>query len=330
MTRPAFQFYTGDWQKNAKLRRCSHAARGAWIDVLCLLHDSEDEYGVLRWPLKDIAQAASAPMPLIRELVSKGVLKGADKDAEPYVYRPKHAGKEGEPVTLVVAGDGPCWYSSRFVRDEWVRQRRGQSTQFSATNQPTKGHEEVAPKASPKGGIGGPQGDGPSSSSSKEKVSKASPSHPPAGGKAVRFDDFWLAWPKNERKQDKAKCLEHWKRHGLDALADVIEADVRTKRGTTKWGDGFIEAPLVYLRGKRWEDGVTPNDGSPAEAAANWWESSPGIRAKGIELTLGDWDEIREQWGPYRARVFAEAGPGPWNAPKPAGLPGVLKTMEPA
>jgi len=171
--RPAFQFYTGDWQKNAKLRRCSPAARGVWIDVLCLMHDS-DEYGVLRWPLKDIANAAGASMSLVRELVSKGVLKGADKDAEPYVYRAKHAGKLGEPVVLALPDGGPIWYSSRFVRDEWVRQKRGESTRFDTANQPDS--------RSPKGGLGEREGDGPSTSSSpsgSEAIASAGAGAPP-------------------------------------------------------------------------------------------------------------------------------------------------------
>lgn len=95
------------------------------------------------------------------------------------------------------------------------------------------------------------------------EVSKASPSHPAARG--ARFAEFWTAWPAGERKQDKAKCLDHWRRNQLDASADTILADVRTKRGTQKWQEGYIEAPLVYLRGKRWEDGVVPA-ASAAEA----------------------------------------------------------------
>ncbi|WP_455154142.1 hypothetical protein [Cupriavidus campinensis] len=161
MKRPSFQFYPADWRNNAKLRRCSEAARGAWMDILCVLHDS-DEYGVCRWPLADLARAAGVPMKLAKELAAKDVLKGADKNAVPYVYMPRHAGKNGDPVTLVNANDGPCWYCSRFVRDEWVRQRRGGSTQFAADNQPPK----KEPKASPKGGIGERQGDGPTSTSS--------------------------------------------------------------------------------------------------------------------------------------------------------------------
>lgn len=104
-------------------------------------------------------------------------------------------------------------------------------------------------------------------SPASKSVSKPSASHPPAGGLAAGFDDFWLAWPKGERKQDKAKCLEHWKRNTLRDVADLILADVRVKRGTVKWSEGFIEAPLVYLRGRRWEDGVEPDAPTPAANA---------------------------------------------------------------
>lgn len=37
---PAFQFYPGDWMKDPALRSVSLAARGLWIDMLCLMHES--------------------------------------------------------------------------------------------------------------------------------------------------------------------------------------------------------------------------------------------------------------------------------------------------
>ena len=169
MKRPAFQFYPADWRNNAKLRRCSEAARGVWMDVLCVLHDS-DEYGVCRWPLVDLARAAGANLKLVKELAQKDVLKGSDKNTAPYVYTPRHAGKNGDPVTLVDTDGGPCWYSSRFVRDEWVRLRRGSTTQFSSENQPPKIEPKTPPKPKPKGGIGDRQGDGPTSSSSSTSI----------------------------------------------------------------------------------------------------------------------------------------------------------------
>ncbi len=162
MKRPAFQLYAADWMGNAKLRRCSEAARGAWIDVMCLMHDS-DEYGVLRWPLSDIARAAGVGIKYLRELIEKGVLKGGDNGCAAYVFTPRHSGKDGEPVALLAATDKPCWYSSRFVRDEYIRQRRGGESRFdSGDNNPRKSK----PKATPKPPFGDGEGDGPTSSSS--------------------------------------------------------------------------------------------------------------------------------------------------------------------
>ena len=189
MKRPAFQFYPADWRSNAKLRRCSDAARGAWMDVLCVLHDS-DEYGVARYPLTELARAAGVPLRLLKELVAKDVLKGADKDAPAYVFTPSHAGKDGEPVTLVDESAGPCWYCTRFVRDEHVRQKRGASTRFSGDNQPPK----VEPKGAPKPPIGDGEGDGASSASASASSTARAKEHegliplPPAadgGGNAV-------------------------------------------------------------------------------------------------------------------------------------------------
>jgi len=198
--RPSFQFYPADWRANAKLRRCSEAARGVWMDILCVLHDAE-EYGVCRWPLADLARASGASLKLVRELVEKGVLKGADKDAEPYVFTPRHAGKDGDPATLVTANGGPCWYCSRFVRDEWVRQRRGSATRFDDTNQPPKAGPKATPKPSPIPPIGERQGDG-SSSSSSSSPSLRSGERSPNGSRLPAdwvLPEDWRAWAEGQR-----------------------------------------------------------------------------------------------------------------------------------
>jgi hypothetical protein len=75
-----------------------------------------------------------------------------------------------------------------------------------------------------------------------------------------RFDEFWAAWPKSERKQDRLKCAEKWRLGNLDEIAINVLADVETKKLTQKWQGGFIEAPEVYLNNRRWEDGVTPDE----------------------------------------------------------------------
>jgi uncharacterized protein YdaU (DUF1376 family) len=146
-------------------------------------------------------------------------------------------------------------------------------------------------------------------------ITKKNPPSPRKRGAGLRFEDFWLSWPKNERKQDKAKCLDHWKRHELDEQADAVLSDVRTKRGTEKWREGFIEAPLVYLRGQRWMDGVTPNDGGVADQVMPWHETPAGVDRKAVELGLVKWDRDAfehaepgsESFMAFRARIIRAA-----------------------
>jgi len=266
MKRPAFQFYPGDWKKNAKLRRCSPAARGVWMDILCLFHDAEDEYGVLRWPLKDIANAAGASMAFVRELVDKGVLKGADKEAPAYVYRPKHAGKVGEPVTLVIHDGGPVWFSSRMVRDEWVRQRRGESTRFDSANQPDS--------RSPKAGIGERQGDGPSTSSSpsgsEAKASDGAGAPPPVEKppkvktpEEMTKEEIWRAGRSVLLNADvpKDQCGTFLGALVSDYGADIVVQAVRSAvKETPADPRSYLKATCQRLKGERADPITVPSD----------------------------------------------------------------------
>ncbi len=145
MKRPSFQFYPDDWTGNSNLRRCTHEEKGIWMDVLCILHDQE-EYGIVRWPLAEIAQAVGVTKTKLKRLVDKGVLKGIDagSQCDPFIFVPRSGRKDGAPVTLIEQQDGPLWYSSRMVLDEYKRKVRG------GIDDTSKG----TPDPSPKGGIG--------------------------------------------------------------------------------------------------------------------------------------------------------------------------------
>lgn len=90
-------------------------------------------------------------------------------------------------------------------------------------------------------------------------------SHPQGAGKpppAVdegRFPDFWRAWPKTDRKQDRKKCLAKWKSKGLDLLADRIIEHVEAMKATSKWRDGYDPLVMTYLNGDRWQDPIPPD-----------------------------------------------------------------------
>ncbi len=86
---PYFQFYPGDWLKDGALRRCSPAARGLWIDMLCLMHNSETECslesGGTPWTDDEIVGAVSGfakvLLPALQELFDKGVAKRSESGA---------------------------------------------------------------------------------------------------------------------------------------------------------------------------------------------------------------------------------------------------------
>lgn len=201
-------------------------------------------------------------MKLLRELADKDVLKGNDKHAADYLHTPTHAGKKGEPVKLVDAGNGPCWYCSRFVRDEWMRMRRGGETQFSTESQP-KREPKTPPNGAPIPPIGERQGDGASSSSSASSESKIKRTE----RQAARFAEFWTIYP--NRKGRKA-ALAQWNRKGYDAIADRIIADVKARiAGDHDWLRGYVPHGSTYVNGEGWEDSIIPPaNGTTAASSA--------------------------------------------------------------
>lgn len=179
MKRPSFQFYPADWKSNMKLRICSEQAKGAWIEILCILHDCE-EYGVFRRKLSELIRASGVSKSSVKELVEKGVLKGSDDTPEEFVYTPRSGRKNGEPVTLIRSESGPCWYSTRMVRDEYVRKNKAAQGQFSSDNQPEKSSSNHSPMPPIGEEYGDVKSDGSTSSSTstsslntlKEKINK--------------------------------------------------------------------------------------------------------------------------------------------------------------
>lgn len=72
-----------------------------------------------------------------------------------------------------------------------------------------------------------------------------------------KFEEFWKIYP-GPRKVQKSKCLQHWRTHGFDVIADQIVLHVAAMAQTPQWreADGkYIPAPLTYLNQRRFEDG---------------------------------------------------------------------------
>ena len=251
MSRPSFQFYTKDWRSNSKLRRCSPAARGVWIDILCALHDS-DEYGIARYTLKELASEVGASLVHVRELVAKGVLKGADKgNVGPHIYVPRSGRKDGPPVTLLPVQAGPLWYSSRMVTDEYKNAHRGEGTRFGEGKGDDKA--EALPPAPPPSPTRR-EGDGPSSSSSsavREGDSEADASAEPSSGRPLSAKDrIWALGVPLLGEGSRGLLGKLAKAHGDDVLAKVLaEATLERPIEPRAWVIAACEAAVA--RGKR-------------------------------------------------------------------------------
>ncbi len=136
---PAFQFYPGDWRRDTALRSCSVAARGLWVDLMCLMHDGEP-YGHLSVQGRALTDAQSASMvglalPTYRKLL-----------------------KELETAGVPSRDEKRCLYSRRMVRDEQVRRARAEGGPKSLENPnvprpkgPSEGPPEGYPSDHPSG-----------------------------------------------------------------------------------------------------------------------------------------------------------------------------------
>ena len=77
---PWFKWYPADWRADPKLRMCSLAARGLWIELLGFMHEA-DPYGHLtiggRSPsAEQIAALVGAPLKVVRKLLAELELRG--------------------------------------------------------------------------------------------------------------------------------------------------------------------------------------------------------------------------------------------------------------
>lgn len=132
MKLPAFQFYPGDWRKDPDLSRCSKAAKGVWVDMMCLMFECEERgvlaTGGLPWTNEEIAAAVggdlTGALTCIQELLDKRVA---------------HRNESG------------AVYSRRMVRDEHKRKSCGNAGKMGGGNPKFKGQGKGNSKGDVKG-----------------------------------------------------------------------------------------------------------------------------------------------------------------------------------
>lgn len=135
MKRPAFQFYPADWRKDVELRSCSLAARGLWIDLLCIAHECEP-YGHLMlngrpMTVANITGQIGVPAAQVKKLLDELLANGVARQTT-----------EG------------AIYSKRMVDDERLREARAEGGKAGAGHG-AKGAAHGSKGGRPKTGKGG-------------------------------------------------------------------------------------------------------------------------------------------------------------------------------
>lgn len=213
---PSFQFYPGDWLRDAGLRACTAASRGVWMDLLCFMHDSPVRGHLLKangqpFTVIELARAVGlTPVALNRhlaELESAGVFdRTPDKvilsrrmasDEEARRTASENGKKGGNPELLKGKPEGLS-----------PRSQDGQPDANRGVNPPLKG--------------GDGEGISPSSSSSSSSSSNTFPAaEPPAEGEVKKPPKKRTPNPTTPRQRNPL----------FDALAEVTGLDPATAGG---------------------------------------------------------------------------------------------------
>lgn len=224
MKRPAFQFYPADWRKDPALSTCSLAARGLWIELMCVAHEAEN-YGVLAingrpMTIQQIARSVGESVPAVTKLM--GELEGAG------VFSRDETGSV---------------FSRRMVKDERLRDVRAAAGRLGGNPNLLKQMDNQDDK----------QNLTPSSSSSTSVDTPQVPDD--------LFDRFWASYPRHTAKQAARKAWDRLKLAANDPRIPAIRAGLARAKASKEWakdGGEFIPHPATWLNGKRWEDEYTP------------------------------------------------------------------------
>jgi len=138
---PAFQFYPGDWLKDPALRAASSGARGLWIDMLCLMWESQPR-GYLQTP---------TGAPLTDEQIARMTGNCSLEEVRGWLAELESLGVFSRTSSGVI-------YSRRLVREERKRvlcreagKRGGNPALIAPTTRTVKGEAKGRTKGQSKG-----------------------------------------------------------------------------------------------------------------------------------------------------------------------------------
>jgi hypothetical protein len=276
---PYLTWFPGDWRKDPCVQCLDLEHKGAWFEMLNLMHESE-ERGVLRMQVEDLAVVLGIAPTKCQQIVNKLLQTGA-------------ASRQQNTGYLM---------NRRMVREtsryQDISRKRAEAGRKSAE---AKRQQKLQQKLAPSSSYSSPALSSSSSSSSsstlKEKDKDKEPAsistfsqheeqnkqipneaqkeqtpsshnagfnqpsqplddHSIAPNWASQCQVFLTAYPKKEGHKDvRAWFKQH---QPTDALMTKILGAIAQQQRSKKWRDGCIFAPINWLNGEHWNDEPPP------------------------------------------------------------------------
>lgn len=282
------KFVWNDWQKDEGLKMCSLAARGLWMEMLCIMHNAEPRGYLLvngRKPtarqMATLVGATEAEiLALVEELREAGVYS-VREDGVPFSRRMRdEVENEARWREYGARGGNPNITKNQRDADGVNPYAQGGLTPTvnleSESENKNQKKESPLPPASGGGTIikadfrkGKRAEQGPVTKLPRRTRDLALPEHADA---LAGFEEFWRNYPK-DRRVKKPIALRAWnsalKRTGGDGrvIIDGLRARLHTEVFNPKNGPSFIPHPSSWLNADGWNDPVPGVDDDDAAAA---------------------------------------------------------------
>lgn len=224
---PFIKWYPTDWRADPRLRMCSLAARGLWIELIGYMHEGAP-YGHLTIndaipTLADIAALVGRPVAEVRKAM--GELKARQ------VYSTDDAGR---------------MFSRRMVRDKAKAEKDRENG---------KGGGNPKLTAEVKEGVNPP--DKAQIPEARDQIPEKKTRSAGAGVRDENFEAFWAAYPGRQGDNPKAPSAKLFSA-AVKAGADPQEIIDAAKRFAISEhrniGTPYIPQTVKWLRNKRWLD----------------------------------------------------------------------------
>jgi len=232
---PYLPLFVDDWMNNLKLRQCSLAAHGLMINIMAIMHKSNDGYGKILLKQK--------------YRVCQSKIEGfASQFARHF---PWSATELAQTLTEILSEEvlsieGDYLICHRMVRDAEISEIRSVSGKTGGKKTQEIFHKFAKAKVQANTGIGIEDENG--NEIEKKKIGGL-------GERIKGFDQFWAVYPKKRSKGDAFKA---WTQLDPDEqlTAKILQAVERATK-TDDWlknGGEFIPYPATWLRAEGWED----------------------------------------------------------------------------